>query len=70
VATTDFFFDAEAWQKVPKKNRMAITMRILRLISSDLTEALRAETVDATDHHMSRTLLDLDSHAGPKRTIY
>lgn len=60
VATADFFFDAEAWAKVPKKNRLAITMRILRLISSDLNEALRAGTVDATDHHISRTLIDLD----------
>jgi predicted ArsR family transcriptional regulator len=60
VATSDYYFDSEAWEKVPKGKRLAITMRILRLITRDVDESVRAETIYAADRHLSRTTIDLD----------
>ncbi len=60
VATSDCYFDPEAWDAVPKDKRAAITMRILRLISGDVDKAVRSDTVDAKDRHLSRTMIDLD----------
>lgn len=59
-ATVRHFFDATAWETLPKRKRLAITMGVLRLIATDLDEAMQAETVDAIDRHLSRTLLILD----------
>ena len=59
-ATVRHFFDAEAWESLPRQKRLAIAMGILRLISADLDSAVRAETVDTIDNHLSRTLLNLD----------
>lgn len=59
-ATVRHFFDGEAWESLPKRKRLAITMGVVRLISCDLSEALQAETVDAKDRHLSRTLLNID----------
>ena len=59
-ATTACYFDAAAWEAVPKEKRVAITMRVLRLIAGDVDEAVRAKTVDSTKHHISRTIMNLD----------
>lgn len=59
-ATVRHFFDAEAWENVSKRKRLTITMGVLRLIAGDLDKAVRGETVDAVDRHLSRTLLTLD----------
>lgn len=59
-ATVCHFFDAEAWESVPKRKRLVISMGVLRLIAGDLDEAVKAETVDAIDRHLSRTQLELD----------
>lgn len=60
-ATVRHFFDAEAWETVPKQERLTITMGVLRLIAGDVDEAIQAQTVDALDRHLSRTLMNLDS---------
>lgn len=60
-ATVPHFFEDEVWELIPKKKRLAIVMGVLRLIAGDLDEAVRAETVDAVDTHISRSLLNLDS---------
>lgn len=59
-ATVRHFFSDEAWEQVPKSERLAITMGILRLIAGDLDEAMQAETADAVDRHLSRTYFVLD----------
>jgi predicted ArsR family transcriptional regulator len=59
-ATVPHFFDDEAWASIPKKNRLAVTMGILRLISGDLDEAVKADALTADDNHLSRSLLNLD----------
>lgn len=67
-ATVRHFFNADAWEQVPKSERLAITMGILRLIAGDLDEAIQAETADAVDRHLSRTQLILDA-GGWQETI-
>lgn len=59
-ATVRHYFDADAWATVPDKDRLRITMDVLRLVSSDLDESLKAGTVDAPDRHLSRTPMKLD----------
>lgn len=59
-ATVQHFFSAAAWEHVPKSERLAITMGVLRLIAGDLDEAIQAETADSVDRHLSRTQLILD----------
>lgn len=59
-ATVRHFFNDDAWENVPKSERLAITMGVLRLIAGDLDEAIQTETADAVDRHLSRTQLILD----------
>jgi len=59
-ATVRHFFSDDAWENVPKSERLAISMGVLRLIAGDLDEAMQAETVDAVDRHLTRTQLILD----------
>lgn len=59
-ATVRHYFDADAWAAVPDKDRLGLVMGVLRLISSDLDESLRAGTVNAPDLHLSRTPMKLD----------
>lgn len=59
-ATVRHFLDAEAWKTLPGRSRLTITMGILRSISGDVDEAVRAKTVESTENHLSRTLLMLD----------
>jgi predicted ArsR family transcriptional regulator len=67
-ATIRHFFDAETWKNLSKPKRLTVTMGILRLIATDLNEAMQAETADAIDRHLSRTLLILDKE-GWEETI-
>lgn len=60
VATCDYYYDSQAWDAVPTEKRMAITMRIVRLIAGDVDKAVRAKTVASSDRHLSRTTIDLD----------
>jgi predicted ArsR family transcriptional regulator len=60
VATCDYYFDSEAWQQVPGDKRLAIVMRILRLIADDVDEAVKAGAVEADDRHLTRIPMDLD----------
>jgi biotin operon repressor len=60
-ATSDFYFDAEAWEALPGGKRVATTMRCLRLVAGDVDEAVRAKTVAAIGRHLSRTIIDLDA---------
>lgn len=60
-ATVRHYFDADAWKAVPNSKRLRLTMNVLRLISKDVNDALEAETADATERHLSRTYLKLDS---------
>lgn len=59
-ATVSEYLDEEAWSGIPKSKRLAITMGLLRLVSSDLDEAIKAETIGAPDNHISRSLFNLD----------
>lgn len=61
-ATVRQFLDGRAWKQVPEKDRPAITVEILRLISGDLSRAMVAGTIDEMDdNHLSRTPLILDT---------
>lgn len=60
-ATCDYYFDSEAWDALPTDKRMAIAMRIVRLIAGDIDGAVRAKTVASSDGHLSRTTIDLDA---------
>ncbi|HEX5763090.1 MAG TPA: winged helix-turn-helix domain-containing protein [Solirubrobacterales bacterium] len=60
VSTSAFYFDSDAWSALPRPQRLATTMKVLRLIAGDVDEAVRADTVAATDRHLSRTVIDLD----------
>jgi len=59
-ATVPHFFDDETWASLPKRNRHEIALGILRLIASDLNEAVQAEALDTIDNHLSRSMLNLD----------
>jgi len=59
-ATVPHFFDDEMWEGIPKPKRLPIVTGILRLIAGDLDEAMRGDTVDTVDNHLSRSLLNLD----------
>ncbi|HEX9967306.1 MAG TPA: winged helix-turn-helix transcriptional regulator [Solirubrobacterales bacterium] len=59
-ATVRHFFSDDAWENVPKPERLAISMGVLRLIAGDVDEAMQTETVDAIDRHLTRTQLILD----------
>ncbi len=59
-ATVRHFFDADTWKSLSKSKRLVVTMGILRLIATDLDEAVRGETADAINRHLSRTILILD----------
>jgi predicted ArsR family transcriptional regulator len=59
-ATIDCYFSDEAWERVSAHDRLAIAMRILRLIASDVDEAVRARTFDSPDDHQSHSWLFLD----------
>jgi predicted ArsR family transcriptional regulator len=67
-ATVRHFFSADAWETVPKSERLAITMGVLRLVAADLDEAIKAETADAIDRHLSRTQLVLDQEGWTETT--
>lgn len=67
-ATVRHFFDAAAWEALPSPKRLAITMGVLRLIATDLDEAMQAETADAINRHLSRTLLILDKEGWEETT--
>lgn len=60
-ATARHYFDPDAWEAIPKKGRLDISMSVLRLISNDLSKALVAGTVDAVDRHLTRTRLAIDA---------
>ncbi len=59
-ATVPHFFEDDVWERIPKEKRIPIVTGILRLITGDLNEAVRADTVDTVDNHLSRSLLNLD----------
>lgn len=59
-ATVPHFFEDEVWEQIPKEKRIPIVTGVLRLIAGDLNEAVRADTVDTVDNHLSRSLLNLD----------
>jgi predicted ArsR family transcriptional regulator len=59
-ATIRHYFDPDSWATVPEKNRLDISMAVLKLISADLTEALLAGSIDAVDRHLSRTRFNTD----------
>ncbi|HEX9967307.1 MAG TPA: winged helix-turn-helix domain-containing protein [Solirubrobacterales bacterium] len=59
-ATCDYYFDSDAWEKVPVDQRSSITMRILRLIAHDVDLAVKAKTIEAADSHLSRITINLD----------
>lgn len=61
VATSNFYFDAEAWRAMPRHKRLATSMKVLRFVAADVDEAVRLDTVAATDRHLSRTVIDLDA---------
>jgi predicted ArsR family transcriptional regulator len=60
AATCTGYFDSKAWDAVARDKRLAISMRVLRLISGDVDRAVRAKTISAPDRHLSRTVIDLD----------
>lgn len=60
-ATCDFYYDSAAWEALPLEDRIAISIKILRLIAGDVDEAIRAKTIALTDRHLSRTTIDLDA---------
>lgn len=59
-ATVRHYFDDEMWEGIPQPRRLVIAMGILGLISGDVSEAAKSETVDTIDNHLTRTLLMLD----------
>jgi predicted ArsR family transcriptional regulator len=60
VATSDFYFDSEAWKSLSDDKRLTVTMRLLRLVADDVDQAVRAKTAAAIERHLSRTIIDLD----------
>ena len=60
-STIRHYFDPETWESIPQKNRLDISISVLKLISGDLTQALLAGTVDAINRHLSRTRLNTDA---------
>lgn len=60
-ATCDYYYDSEAWEQLPPDKQSRFLMRMLRQISRDVDQAVKAETLDAADSHLSRILIDLDS---------
>lgn len=60
VATSAFYFDSDAWKALSPPERLVTSLKILRLIANDVDKAVRADTIAATDRHLSRTIIDLD----------
>ncbi|HYP54965.1 MAG TPA: winged helix-turn-helix domain-containing protein [Solirubrobacterales bacterium] len=60
-ATVRHFLDTKTWESLPGRNRLTITMSILRSIAGDVDDAVGANTVGSRDNHLSRTLLMLDA---------
>lgn len=59
-ATERPWFDREAWAAVESEKQPGITMKILGLMSEDITKALLAATMDDGENHISRTPAILD----------
>jgi biotin operon repressor len=59
-ATTECYFNDEAWERVSADDRLPFVMRILRLVASDIDEAIRARTFDVPGDHQSHTWICLD----------
>lgn len=66
-ATCDYYYDADAWERLPPDKQSRFLMRMLRQISRDVDQAVKAETLRAADSHLSRILIALDSK-GRKET--
>jgi len=60
-ATVRHFFDRDAWGSVPMEERLGIVLNVVGLISGDVGEAVRAETLTNPDLHISRTVMELDT---------
>lgn len=59
-ATTECYFNDEAWERMSAGDRFPFVMRILRLVASDIDEAIRARTFDVPGDHQSHTWICLD----------
>lgn len=68
IATRSCYFDVESWSTMPAEKKHAYVMRILRMIAGDLDEAMRSNTVDTDDNHLSHTPLILDRMAWKEAT--
>jgi DNA-binding transcriptional ArsR family regulator len=54
------WFDLEAWKTVDPRRQAAITASMLALCNADVVEAVRTETINEPDSHISRTPLIVD----------
>lgn len=60
-ATQRSYFDADAWERLGEKERLAVSTTLMRLASEDINEAMAKGTfTDPDDNHISRTPLVVD----------
>jgi DNA-binding transcriptional ArsR family regulator len=60
-ATQRSYFDADAWEQLGDKERLAVSTTLMRLASEDINEAMAKGTfTDPDDNHISRTPLVVD----------
>ncbi len=62
--TARAWFDREAWEQMEdEKDKIAVTMPILSLISEDIARAMVGNTFEDNDNHVSRTPMVVDDQA-------
>lgn len=52
--------DADTWARVPRKDQVALTAGLLRVIGEDVNKAMALGTVNDDDNHISRTPMTVD----------
>ena len=61
-ATTLQYFDQDAWDQLDMKGKWEVVIPIMRMVSKDITESMKAGVfLDPDDNHISRTPLVVDN---------
>jgi DNA-binding transcriptional ArsR family regulator len=55
------YFDKEAWERLGSKDKLAVVIALMRLVSEDVNEAMSHGTFfDPDDNHISRSPMNVD----------
>lgn len=70
-ATERAYFDASAWERLGREEKLEVTMTLIRVISEDISRAMAAGTFfDPDDNHISRSPMQVDSEGWDEVTDY